>query len=75
MNKEHGSPYDRGSADSYYRRPIKPHYYPAGDVGFSEPVYSLTKEQEQEYLKGYFDQEMTGDHKDYGDDDWILIGL
>jgi hypothetical protein len=56
MNKEHGSPYDLGSADSYYRRPIR----------LSK---EFTKEQEIEYLQGYWDQEATGDHKDYGDDD------
>ena len=65
MNKEHGSLYDRGSADAYYRRPIKPHYYPNQDVGFSEPVYDVTKEQEMEYLKGYWDQQKSGDFKDY----------
>jgi hypothetical protein len=65
MNKLHGSPYDRGSADAYYRRPIKPHYYPNQDVGFSEPVCDLTKEQEMEYLKGYWDQQKSGDFKDY----------
>ena len=65
MNKEHGSPYDRGGADAYYQRPMKPHYYPNQDVGFNEPVYSLTKEQEREYLTGYWEQEKTGDFKDY----------
>ena len=65
MNKGHGSPYDRGSADAYYRRAIKPHYYPNQDVGFSEPVYDVTKEQEMEYLKGYWDQQRDGDVKDY----------
>jgi len=65
MNKEHGSPYDRGSADAYYRRSMKPHYYPNSDVGFSEPVYKLTKEQEHEYMQGYQEQVLSGDHKDY----------
>ena len=69
MNKEHGSPYDRGGADAFYRRPMKPHYYPDGAVGTSEPVYTLTKEQEMEYLTGYWDQEISGDFKDYGDND------
>lgn len=69
MNKEHGSPYDRGSADAYYCRPINPHFYPNSDVGFSEPVYKLTKEQEMEYLMGYWDQQKSGDFKDYGSDD------
>jgi hypothetical protein len=54
MNKLHGSPYDRGSADAYYRRPIS-------------ISRDLTKEQEMEYLKGYWDQQKSGDFKDYGD--------
>lgn len=56
MNKEHGSPYDLGSADAYYQRPI---IIPRG----------FTKEQEMEYLNGYWDQEANGDVKDYGEDD------
>ena len=56
MNKEHGSPYDLGSADSYYKRPIS-----------INPEWS--KEDQNAYLTGYFDQERDGDHKDYGDDD------
>ena len=27
INRRHGGPYDRGSADSYYRRPPRPHYF------------------------------------------------
>jgi hypothetical protein len=65
INTMHGSPYDRGSADAYYRRPINPHYYPAGDVGFSEPISELTNEQEMEYLQGYWEQQKSGDFKDY----------
>lgn len=64
MNKEHGSPYDRGSADAYYQRPMKPHYYPEG-TGHGEPVTELTHEQELEYVMGYQDQMRSGDHKDY----------
>ena len=30
INKSHGSPYDRGSADSWYGRAKKPHWYPEG---------------------------------------------
>jgi hypothetical protein len=26
----HGSPFDRGSADSWYSRPQQPHWYPEG---------------------------------------------
>ena len=64
MNKAHGSPYDRGGADAYYRRPIRPHYCPSGNNQGIED-YDLTKEQEMEYLKGYWDQQKSGDFKDY----------
>ena len=30
INKAHGAPYDRGSADSWYGRPKFPHWYPEG---------------------------------------------
>lgn len=56
MNKEHGSPYDLGSADAYYQRPITIRK-------------EFTKEKETEYLNGYWDQEANGDVKDYGEDD------
>jgi len=64
MNKEHGSPYDRGGADAYYRRPINPHYCPSGNNQGIE-VHDLTQEQEREYLMGYWDQQKSGDFKDY----------
>ena len=32
-DRNHGSPYDRGSADAYYGRPIKPHYYLSKEQG------------------------------------------
>ena len=30
LDRGHGSPYDRGSADSYYSRTKSPHYYKEG---------------------------------------------
>ena len=57
MNKEHGSPYDLGSADSYYCRPLDYSKFKGDD------------DKIREYMQGYFDQERTGDHKDYGDYD------
>ena len=38
----HGSPFDRGSADSYYHRPRDPHYWPAG-TGHGEQVVELVQ--------------------------------
>jgi hypothetical protein len=65
----HGSLYDRGSADSYYRRSKDPHWYPVGT--YKEPRidnvnYTLTEDQIAEYNAGYDDNEQNGDKKDYG---------
>ena len=60
----HGSLYDRGSADSYYRRSPDPHWYPLGTVN-GEPITDLTKEEREEYLAGYEDNEKFGDKKDW----------
>lgn len=67
MNKAHGSLYDRGAADSYYKRNPSPHYYPNG-TGHGEPITALSEAEIQEYMQGYFDNEMAGSHKDYGDE-------
>lgn len=65
----HGSPYDRGAADSYYGRPYAPHYWPEGTYkGF--PVYyaDMTTAQVKEYYTGYNDNEDMGNFKDWGDE-------
>ena len=66
MNKTHGSPYDRGSADSYYRRPARPHKYPNGTYN-GKPVTELTADEVATYMQGYMDNEKSGDFKDWGD--------
>jgi hypothetical protein len=60
MNKEHGSPYDRGGADSYYDRIFAPHSLYDG-----EPNYDLTEQEIEEYRQGYLDNERDGSKKDY----------
>ena len=62
----HGSPYDRGGADSWYRRPRSPHWYPAGtgngkEIGIDE----MTPQQIAAYHAGYTLNELRGDHKVY----------
>tara|TARA_B100000427_G_scaffold299292_1_gene280871 strand:+ start:447 stop:695 length:249 start_codon:yes stop_codon:yes gene_type:complete len=37
INKAHGSPYDRGTADSWYSRPAEPHWYPMGSYN-GDPI-------------------------------------
>jgi hypothetical protein len=65
-DKRHGGPYDRGSADAYYRRPFNPHYY-KGDTGTSELVTEddMTSEEMLEYVAGFTEQVESGDFKDY----------
>jgi len=67
MDKRHGGPYDRGSADSYYRRGRKPHYY-VGDTYSSEIVTEerMTLRQIDEYYQGFDDNESSQNFKDWG---------
>ena len=62
--QQHGSLFDRGSADSYYGRSRDPHY--GGMGGDSGPrVDQLTDEEIAEYHRGYTYNELYGDRKDY----------
>ena len=63
MNHEHGSPFDRGSADSFYRRQAQAHYMISG--ARIEKV-DMTAEQIAEYEAGYDSNEKQIDsRKDY----------
>ena len=62
--KQHGSLFDRGSADSYYGRPQEPHWYPEGSYN-GNIVTNLTPEEVQEYLAGYDHNEQFGGKKDW----------
>ena len=63
MNQAHGSPFDRGSADSFYRRQPEPHYMING--ARIEKV-DMTAEQIAEYEAGYDSNEKQIDsRKDY----------
>ena len=63
-DRRHGSPYDRGAADSYYRRGISPHYY-TGKTYLSERVTELTPAEIQEYMAGFLANEKERDFKDW----------
>jgi hypothetical protein len=61
---QHGSLYDRGSADSYYRRAPNPHYGGVGgDSGQRVPVSDAASVAE--YQAGYDNNERSGDKKDW----------
>lgn len=68
INRLHGSPFDRGQMDSYYRRRRQPHKIVPGDNGrpATRYVYDLTPEEVEEYNTGYTANEQEGDKKDYG---------
>lgn len=61
-----GSLFDRGSADSYYQRQPKPHWYPNGTYK-GEAVTNLTDEEIAEYYAGWRHNEASGSFKDWGD--------
>jgi len=65
-NKRHGGPFDRGGADSYYRRGINPHYY-KGATRTTKKVEQkdMTEEELDAYLAGYNENENFGDFKDW----------
>ena len=62
--EQHGSLFDRGSADSYYGRPRDPHWYPEGSYN-GNPVTKLTEAEREEYLAGYNYNEQYGDKKSW----------
>jgi hypothetical protein len=63
----HGSAFDRGSADSYYGRGAKPHWWPQG-TGNGEIVTeeSMDIEQIEAYYAGYDHNERFGEKKNWG---------
>jgi hypothetical protein len=58
----HGSPADRGSADAYYHRPMRPHKWVKIDDKWTEHT-DLTVQEEGEYIAAYINED---DRKDYG---------
>ena len=67
---KHGSPNDRGGADSYYRRPRSPHWWPEGTMnGEKIEAKDMTPEEIAEYNAGFDENEENGDFKDWGYED------
>jgi hypothetical protein len=61
INREHGSPFDRGGADSYYRRRQLPHKM----VGSDRVLLTPDSEEWKEYMEGYQLNESIGNHKEW----------
>ena len=65
-DKRHGGPYDRGSADSYYRRPFNPHFYRGATYSTEEvKLEDMTVEEIVAYTAGYRDNEEDNNHKEW----------
>lgn len=64
---KHGSAFDRGGADSYYRRPSSPHIWPEGSYnGVKTEAKDMTPEEIADYDRGFKENQARGDHKDWG---------
>ena len=62
----HSSPFDRGGADSWYRRPPVPHWYPNGTG--RDPLIEekdMTEEQIADYWAGWHDNESDPSARKY----------
>mgnify|MGYP000040999370 CR=1 FL=1 len=66
VDTRHGYPYDRGMADSYYRRPYNPHYYKDGTYN-GQPVEcrDMSAAEIVAYTKGFEENEAAGNHKEW----------
>ena len=62
--KRYYSLYNRGAADSYYHRPRDPHWY-REDSYNGEVIYDLTADEIAEYNTGYYDNENSGNKKNW----------
>ena len=66
IDESHGSPFDRGMADFWYRRQPEPHYWPKGTYHGDKITEDRMSDVEiAAYLAGYAEAEDQGDQKDY----------
>ena len=66
FDRSHGSPFDRGSADSWYGRPQDPHWYPEGTYnGNRIESKDMSIAELRAYFMGYEYNEQFGGKKDY----------
>lgn len=66
-SRRHGGCFDRGSADSYYRRGMEPHYFVAGThTSAKVEKAEMTEDEIKAYEAGYEENENAGNFKDCG---------
>jgi len=64
--QKHGNPFDRGSADSYYHRPVDPHFWPDGTYeGKIIEAKDMTHDEIAAYMAGYEYNEQYGNKKEW----------
>ena len=64
-DNRHGGPFDRGSADSYYGRRFRPHYFLGATYSTPEVIPEEGSAEYNEYVAGYDYNEENGDKKDW----------
>jgi len=71
LDREHGSPYDRGHSDAYYGRSKSPHFY-VGASYVGDEITRLTSKEAMAYNEGFDGCE---DFKDWGcsNEDWAEL--
>lgn len=62
----HGGAFDRGSADSYYNRAPRPHYFEGATYTSQEIIPAEGSAEWEAYMMGYEYNEAHGDKKDWG---------
>lgn len=66
FDTRHGSAFDRGAADSWYSRPVEPHYFTAGSYMSTKiEAVDMNESEIKDYLAGYDYNEQFGGKKDY----------
>lgn len=66
FDRTHGSPFDRGTADSWYSRPQSPHWYPEGSYrGDRVESKDMSMAELRAYFIGYEYNEEFGDKKSW----------
>ena len=66
FDRSHGSPFDRGSADSWYSRPEEPHWYPEGSYnGNRIDSKDMSVAELRAYFMGYEYNEKFGGKKSW----------
>jgi hypothetical protein len=65
-DRRHGGAFDRGSADSYYGRSRRPHYFEGDTHNSLEIIPEPGSLEYMAYMAGYEQNELHGDKKDWG---------